>query len=315
MNLKITYLSFLIFHGGRKTVQNYFVGWNHMHTDIFINLAASAACVSVAMLVLWAISLKIKDVSIIDMFWGAGFGLIALLCLAMGEMFSPYVFLLAALPVIWSIRYTIYIVRRNWGHGEDKRYQAIRANVSARKWPFYALRVVFFNQGLAMLLVAAPIWVGVATAQHFQMYHPEHNPDELISISGTEIGALAVIGTIIWLIGFLFEAIGDFQLSRFLRRRKEVGAEVTGKVMDKGLWRFTRHPNYFGNAMMWWGIWLVACQAPWGWATIVSPVFMTYALVKLTGAAVLEKSMAQRPEYADYMARTSGFMPWFPKKG
>ncbi len=120
-------------------------------------------------------------------------------------------------------------------------------------------------------------------------------------------------GAIIWIIGFLFETIGDWQLVEFKKKRAELGADITGKVMDKGLWKYTRHPNYFGNSLMWWGIWLVACQASWGWASIISPLFMTLALVKLTGAGHLERTLSQRPEYARYMKRTSMFIPWFPK--
>ncbi|MBL4871229.1 MAG: DUF1295 domain-containing protein, partial [Robiginitomaculum sp.] len=159
---------------------------------------------------------------------------------------------------------------------------------------------VFVFQGLAMLSVATPLWVGLANSN--------------VSAFQTSIGSLAKIGAGLWVIGFLFETIGDWQLVQFKKRRAVLGPEITGKVMDKGLWKFTRHPNYFGNSAMWWGIWLVACQAPWGWASIVGPLFMTLALVKLTGAGHLERTLSQRPEYAEYMQRTSMFIPWFPKK-
>ena len=230
--------------------------------------------------------------------------------MALSTRITPYLLLLAALPILWSLRYTIYIIRRNWGHGEDRRYQAIRGNVSESGWPLYALRVVFLNQGLAMLLVAAPLWVAMATGG-------DQSPADPIIVDikyQAYIRHFSIIGTFIWLIGFLFEAVGDFQLSRFIARRKELGAEITGKVMDTGLWRYSRHPNYFGNVVMWWGIWLVACQAPWGWATIISPLFMTLALVKLTGAEHLERDMSKRPESKEYMKRTSMFIPLPPKK-
>ncbi len=304
-----------------------------MQTDILVNLTASAAFITTALLILWLTALKIKDVSIIDMFWGAGFGFIALICLNLSEKITPYLLLLTALPVLWAIRFTVYMVWRNWGHGEDIRYQALRSNVSEQSWPFYALRVVFFNQGLAMLLVAAPLWVTLATSYNWPplkgwvMYPPfEATPDGIPVIGTfspsnamglTTIKSLAIIGVLIWLIGFLFESIGDWQLTRFLARRRKLGAEVTGEIMDTGLWRYSRHPNYFGNALMWWGIWLVAAQAPWGWLTIISPIFMTYALIKLTGVAVLEKTMLEKEghhAYADYMRRTPSFIPWLPKK-
>ncbi|MBL4852921.1 MAG: DUF1295 domain-containing protein [Robiginitomaculum sp.] len=294
-----------------------------MINDIILNFAAASVFIAAAVLVLWLTALKIKDVSIIDMFWGAGFGFIALICLALSEAVTPYLILLTALPVFWALRFTVYMVWRNWGHGEDKRYRVIRGNVSESRWPFYALRVVFFNQGLAMLVVAAPLWLAMATAvpYDYELYA------DVINLPRTSlrhhipyfyyIFGIAKIGTIIWLIGFLFEAIGDYQLARFLARRKKLGAGVTGEILDTGLWRYTRHPNYFGNALMWWGLWLVACQVPYGWLTIISPIFMTYALIKLTGVAVLEKTMLnndRRTDYADYMRRTPSFIPWLPKK-
>ncbi len=266
---------------------------------ITLTFTATTALITVAMLILWLIGVKIKDVSIIDMFWGAGFGLIAILCLFLNKAPTPYLYLLAALPVLWSLRYTYYIIWRNWGHGEDSRYTNIRSNVTEKQWPLYALRKVFVFQGLAMLIVAAPLWIGLA--------HYELTPNQ------TSIGPLAKIGAGIWIVGFLFESVGDWQLVQFKKNREKFGAEVTGKVMDKGLWKYTRHPNYFGNSLMWWGIWLVACQAPWGWASIIGPLFMTLALVKLTGAGHLERTLSQRPEYVDYMQRTPMFIPWFPK--
>lgn len=286
-----------------------------MIDNIYLNFGASAAFVTLAMLTLWVISLKVKDASIVDMFWGAGFGVIAVMCLWLNAL-TPYLLLLAALPIIWALRYTVYIVRRNWGHGEDSRYAAIRGNVTDKQWPLYSLRIVFVLQGLAMLIVSAPLWVAMATG-HFvvrEYTQTSQGFSERLASASPDIGLLAIIGTLIWLIGFLFEAVGDWQLARFIARRKALGAEVTGKVMDKGLWRYTRHPNYFGDVVMWWGIWLVACQTPWGWATIIGPLFITYSLVKLTGMAHLERTLGKRPEYADYMKRTSSFIPWFPKK-
>jgi steroid 5-alpha reductase family enzyme len=130
------------------------------------------------------------------------------------------------------------------------------------------------------------------------------------------IGALAILGALLWLIGFLFEAIGDWQLARFLKKNKGYDGPADDKpVMDKGLWKYTRHPNYFGNACMWWGIWLVACQAPWGWATIFAPIIMTLLLTKVSGRDLLERDMGRRKNYQDYIERTSGFFPMPPKTG
>ncbi len=300
--------------------------------DIFSNFLISGIFIVLASLALWWLSLRIKTFATVDIFWGAGIVVITVLCLLaklhlsgtsriFWQMWSPYMLLLAALPVLLGLRVSLYMLWRNWGAGVDENYLGMQAGVKPEKWRFYVLRNVFMDQALAMLVVTSPIWVAMAST--FFMQAPEFAPYKLADgtmvrsaakMVSVPIGMLSIIGASVWLIGFLFEAIGDWQLARFMVRRYKFGADVTGKVMDKGLWRYSRHPNYFGNALMWWGIWLIACQAPLGWATIISPLFMTLALVKLTGAEVLEKSLSQRPEYAEYMKRTSMFIPWFPKR-
>ncbi len=269
--------------------------------SLFLTLfLASSLAVTALIVLVWAISLKIKDASIIDLVWGAGFGLIALLCLYLVSRdfdLTAYLVLLAALPTIWAARYSAYIWWRNIGHGEDKRYTAMRELTSEGNWPWFLLFRVYAFQILAMIVVALPITVGLASA----------------AVYGTSISALAVIGTFVWASGVAFEGIGDLQLARFIKRKKELGADVTGKVMDQGLWRYTRHPNYFGNAVLWWGIFIVAATTPWGWLSIIGPVFMNYALLKVSGAAHLERTLSQRPEYAAYMERTSQFIPRPPK--
>ena len=129
-----------------------------------------------------------------------------------------------------------------------------------------------------------------------------------------EIGLLSILGALLWLIGFLFEAIGDWQLSKFMKKNKDYdGPKEDKPVLNTGLWKYTRHPNYFGNACMWWGIWLVACQAPWGWATIFAPIIMTILLTRVSGRDLLEREMKKRKAYRDYIERTSGFFPMPPK--
>ena len=265
--------------------------------DILTNFVFSTAVIAVCLLSIWALSLKIKDASIIDIFWGTGFGVIALVCLALSEVKTPYVLLLAALPIIWAIRLSIYLAVRNLPHGEDPRYKAMRARVDPDDWAKWSLTKIYGGQGFAMILVAAPIWIGLANAGE------------------TQIGFIAKIGTVLWLIGFLFEAIGDWQLSKFLKANKDYdGPYETKPVLETGLWKYTRHPNYFGNACMFWGIWLVAAQAPLGWISIFAPIAMTFFLLKVTGSVILERKMKNRPAYAAYIQRTSEFVPWFPKK-
>ena len=255
--------------------------------------------IALAMLILWWLSLKKKDASIIDMFWGAGFSVISLTCVLVNySVMNTYLWILAGLPFLWGVRLSLYLVKRNWGKGEDKRYTALRKNVPAEKWGLYTLRIVFCMQGLAMLSVSLPIWFG------FGMYQG-------VGLTAENLGMVAwvTIGGFIWVLGFLFEAIGDAQLTSFLKNRTDKNT-----VLDIGLWRYTRHPNYFGNASMWWGIGIIACAVPWGWVALVSPMIMTFFLLKVTGVNVLERQMKKRPAYAEYMKNTSMFIPWFPRK-
>lgn len=285
---------------------------------ILTNFGTSTAVIAACLLTLWAIGMVKKDASIIDIFWGAGFGVIALVCLKLAGVKTPYILLLAALPTIWAIRLSVYLGIRNLPHGEDFRYAEMRRNVDPKKWAWWSLSRIYIGQGLAMLLVAAPLYVGMATAlRTVYVETPDGNIDlGLFDERGvTQIGLVSIIGAIVWLVGFLFEAIGDWQLSRFVKSMKSYTGTYEDKpVLDTGLWKYTRHPNYFGNAMMWWGIWLVACQAPWGWITIISPIAMTYFLMKVTGAKHLELTLNKRPAYRDYVKRTSEFFPRPPKK-
>ena len=270
-------------------------------SGLFLTLLGySALAIMSLMGCLWVIALKIKDASIIDLVWGAGFAMVAVICVVVlsgRSLMTGYLWLLAALPCLWALRYSAYIWKRNIGHGEDPRYTAMRRGKSNRQWPLYLLCVVYGFQALAMLIVALPIIFGMAGG----------------AAGATSVSALAIAGSVICLAGIAYEALADFQLARFKRRRAELGSKVTGKVMDQGLWRYSRHPNYFGNAVLWWGIFLVACIAPWGWLSIIGPVFMTYCLIRVSGADHLERQLRKRPEYADYMTRTSKFIPMPPK--
>jgi len=292
-----------------------------MLTDILVYFAHSAVVVFGALTALWAISVAVKDASLIDIFWGFGFLLVASVCLYLVPGKTLYLILLAAMPIIWGLRLTLYLGKRNLGHGEDKRYvnmqkRAAKKGVSEMTWRLRALLTIFFGQGLLIMIVSAPVWVAMATG----IYGTPKNPivpgvlaGDIIEVS---IGSLAILGALLWLIGFLFEAIGDAQLAAFIKRNKGYDGPADEKpVMDKGLWKYTRHPNYFGNACMWWGIWLVACQAPWGWATIFAPIIMTLLLTKVSGRDLLERDMGRRKNYQDYIERTSGFFPMPPKTG
>ncbi len=287
----------------------------HMGDNIWINAGLSMTALIVCLFALWLVSLRAKDASLIDIFWGAGFGIVAMVCLYNAPVKTPYVILLAALPAIWAVRLSLYLAKRNLGHGEDKRYVAMqkraeKKGVSEMAWRRRAFFTIFLGQGLLIMIVSAPVWVGIA-AGHF--YYPEAHP-QVYTSAIVSVGAISIVGAVLWLIGFLFEAIGDFQLTKFLKKNEDYDGPYENKpVLDMGLWKYTRHPNYFGNACMWWGLWLVACQAPWGWITVFAPIIMTILLTRVSGRDLLERQLKRRSAYVDYVRRTPGFVPWFPK--
>ena len=243
-------------------------------------------------LLLWVLSLPLKDSSIVDAAWGPTAALIALLCALLGEGYAPRRYLVLVLVGVWGLRLGLHIFTRNRGHGEDPRYVRMRAR-RGDSWWWVSLFQVFIVQGLGLWVVTLPVQV-VAVA-------PE--PDSATILDG--------IGAAVWLTGFLFEAVGDLQLRRF-----KADPANHGRVMDAGLWRYTRHPNYFGDAVMWWGIGLIGIQVPWGWAALVGPLMMTFILLRVTGVAMLERDLAKRkPGYADYIRRTNAFVPGPPKAG
>ncbi|GAA0834020.1 DUF1295 domain-containing protein [Streptosporangium amethystogenes subsp. fukuiense] len=252
------------------------------------SLAASAAAVAVLLVLTLAVALRVGRHSVIDVAWGLGFALVALVSYLLSEGDPLRRLLALALTVIWGVRLAVHIGRRNVGEGEDPRYERMLARApGSRTW--YAVRVVYLIQGASLLFVSLPVQVAML---------------------GTEPpGPVAWAGTVVWLVGFVFEAVGDQQLARF---RADPGSR--GKVLDTGLWRYTRHPNYFGDACVWWGLFLIAADQWPGVLTVLSPVLMTYFLVAKTGKPLLESQLSRsRPGYADYVRRTSGFFPLPPK--
>jgi steroid 5-alpha reductase family enzyme len=254
-------------------------------------LAVTLAAVAVMLAITFAIARRRGHHSVVDVTWGLGFAVIALTSLAAssGHGDTPRRVLVAALTTVWGVRLAVHIGRRNWGKGEDPRYAELLAKAPGNPW-VYALRKVYLTQGVVMWFVSLPVQVA--------MYERGG------------VGVLTWIGTAVFAIGLFFEAVGDWQLSRF-----KADPSSKGKVMDRGLWRYTRHPNYFGDACVWWGLYLVAAQQWQGALTILSTAAMTYTLANGTGKPMLEKGMAERrPGYADYVRRTSGFIP-LPRRG
>lgn len=252
-------------------------------------LAAALAIVTV-MLTTWIISVLIKNASIVDITWGFGFVVVAWTVRLTVEGDTARQNLLVALVTLWGLRLALYLAKRNLGHGEDFRYVLMRRKHGA-KFPWVSLYTVFGLQGALMWAVSLPVQLGQAD-------------------DGVSVGPVAVIGVVLWVIGFVFETVGDAQLARFKKDPANAG-----KVMDRGLWSLTRHPNYFGDAVQWWGIGLIAAEAGTAAIGLIGPVVMTVLLTRVSGVPMLEHSMAKRrPGYAEYVARTSAFVPRPPKK-
>lgn len=255
-----------------------------------LNVAVSAAVVFVALVIVWRIGARMRDMSIIDIFWGPGFVLVALVTFALGDAPTGRRLLLLVLTGIWGLRLGTYLAWRNLGHGEDARYQAMRAHVGDN-FHTWAFTHVFLMQGSILTIVSLPVQIGGNLT------------------SDTVSSPLAIVGIAVWLVGITFEGVGDAQLARF-----KADPANAGQVMDRGLWRYTRHPNYFGDSCVWWGIWLTTLVHPVALLGAIGPTVMTYFLLNVSGKALLERRMRKsRPGYEDYVARTSGFFPLPPR--
>lgn len=249
------------------------------------DLLATALLLATCMGLLWLVSLRLRDSSIVDLFWGLGFVAVAWLSLWLVGP-SPRGWLVAALVSVWGVRLSVYLTWRNHGRGEDPRYAAMRARAGAA-WPLRSLVVVFGLQGALLWFISLPVQYAVRSR------------GGLTWLDGLGAALVAV--------GVAFESLGDLQLARF-----KANPANKGRVMDQGLWRYTRDPNYFGDAVTWWGL---ACLgvASGAWPTVASAAVMTFLLVRVSGVALLESAMRARPGYADYVARTSAFVPMPPR--
>ena len=249
-----------------------------------------AIVIAAVMIITWVVSLVLRDASVVDPVWPLAFIAVAITALIAGGGDEGRRILIACVVAIWGARLSIHLLVRNAGKGEDFRYAAMRAKHGRRFW-LTSLVTVFLLQGLLVWVVSLPV--------------------QLSAIPDRPLGWLAIVGAIVWVLGVAFEAMGDAQLTRF-----KANPASRGQVLDTGLWRYTRHPNYFGDFLVWWGIFLIAAESgagAWGFA---GPLLMTLLLVKVSGAGLLEKDIAvRRPGYADYVRRTSGFIPRPPKRG
>ncbi len=247
------------------------------------------AVVLAIMFLLWLLSLAKRDASIVDPFWPAGFVIIAWVALWWTESPTERAWLLVAMTTIWGLRLSGFLLWRNWGKPEDYRYAEMR-DKHGERFVFVSLLTVFTLQGVLMWIVSWPVQFGQLEA-------------------GTSLGLLDGVGVVIWLIGVFFESVGDHQLARFKAR-----PENRGKVLDRGLWRYTRHPNYFGDFCVWWGLYLVATSGG-AWWTAVGPLLMSFLLLRFSGVSLLESTIVdRRPGYRSYIQRTNAFFPGPPSE-
>ena len=240
---------------------------------------------------LWIWSVCITNASIVDIFWGVGFVVVNTFYVFHLDKIEPRNIVLSILVAIWGLRLAIYLAFRNIGKGEDFRYQEFRKNYGEKRYWWLSYFQVFLLQGVLILIVSLPLF-GV------------HNG----GFSG-ELFWLDYIAILIWTIGFIFEAGGDYQLYRFKKKQKN-----KGKVLKTGLWKYTRHPNYFGDTFVWWSYAMFSIAAGGYWQ-IIGAIVMTLLIIKVSGVALLEKTLQEtKPKYKEYVAKTNSFFPWFPKK-
>jgi len=259
--------------------------------DVLTILGINFAAVLGMMLIGWLMSLINRNVTLVDTLWGLGFVLIAWSTFYAADGFYGRRLLIALLVSVWGLRLAAHLTWRNWGHDEDPRYANWRAESGDRFWLVSLFKV--------FILQAIFLWA-IALALQWGQIAPQPN----------RFTRLDILGLAVWAVGFFFEAVGDWQLARF-----KANPSNKGLVMDQGLWAYTRHPNYFGETLIWWGIFLITLATPGSWWTVISPLIITMVLLKMTGITLMEKTIVHtRPGYRDYIARTNAFIPWLPKK-
>ena len=268
--------------------------------NMLIIIGYSALFLLVYLILAFIVGTIKKNNGIMDIFYGPGYSIVALTSIIYYFVINNSVnvrqIIVTVLVIIWSIRLASYVFIRNRGKPEDYRYKAMRKRWKTNIVLKSLIRVYIF-QGIVIFIVAFPVW--------FVNISPNPVLMNLLDF----IGITLWIGIIIWLIGFLFETFGDYQLYKFKQDPNNKGT-----VLDQGLWKYTQHPNYFGEVTQWWGIYIIALAVPFGFISIFGPIFITYMIIKVSGIKLLDKHYEGDDIYADYKRRTSLFFPWFPKK-
>ncbi len=239
---------------------------------------------------LWFVtSIFEKRNDVADIAWGLGFVFLAWASFLFNDTYLMQTVLVTSMVSVWGVRLAYHIAKRNWGKPEDYRYAAWRV-----EWgKYFYLRSyfqIYILQGFLLFLIVLPVLF-------INLY------------SDNVFTYLAMIGSLVWCVGFFFESVGDSQLAVFIKDPNN-----KGKLMQRGLWKYTRHPNYFGEVTQWWGIFIIALSVPYGWISIIGPITITFLILKVSGVPMLEKKMELNPEFAEYKKRTSMFIPLPPKK-
>jgi steroid 5-alpha reductase family enzyme len=257
----------------------------------FLNIYLQGFLIIMLMMtLLWIGSVIARNVSIVDLFWGLGFVFVALFYFMETDGYLTRKIIVMLLVAVWGLRLSIYLAWRNIGKGEDFRYRQFRKKYGEKRYWWISFFQTFLLQGVLMWLISVPL----LAAQYYG--------------KNDSLGIIDYAGIILWITGFFFETTGDIQLALF-----KADQSNKGKVMDKGLWRYTRHPNYFGDSVVWWGFGFF-CLASGSYLPVLGSVLMTALIIKVSGVALLEKSLTdQKPQYKEYIQKTSAFLPWFPK--
>jgi steroid 5-alpha reductase family enzyme len=238
----------------------------------------------------FAIAQSRKNNGLIDVAWGPGFVVAALTSLAISDEPNSRGYLATLMVLLWGLRLSYHLFKRNWNKSEDYRYQAMRERWGDRDHQITAYVRIFIPQMLLLFIIVQPV---------LRMNLKDGGP----------FGALDLIGILVWSAGYFFEVVGDWQLKQFISK-----PENKGRLMKSGLWKYSRHPNYFGEATMWWGIFLMALSVKGSFFTIISPILITYLLLFVSGVPLLEKKYQNHPEFKEYAMKTSKFFPMPPKK-
>jgi steroid 5-alpha reductase family enzyme len=253
-------------------------------------LLNSVLVIVASMVLLWILSLAKKNASIVDIFWGLGFVIVGWASAINADNVSGLGKVVLVMVTLWGVRLSLYLAIRNHGKPEDFRYVAMRKHYGAR-FPVISLFTVFLLQGAIMMVVSLPVQIALSDAH-------------------ASLSIVSYVGIALFALGIFFEAVGDWQLAQFKRNPQNAG-----QVMQTGLWKYTRHPNYFGDTCVWWGIGIVALSASFGWIGLVGSLLMNFFLVRVSGVPMLERSMSKRrPGYDEYKRRTSSFVPRPPRK-